>query len=422
VCRAGDEESALDLVTRLVATSLVVAEDDRGAMRYRLLETVRQYAAARLDEAREREQARRRHADYYRALAEQLRQHEPLQWYERLDAEHDNLHAALAWAQETGDAEVELRLAISLDPGWTLRRGYVDEAKRSLERALAGDADLPLDRAKAHAQLGYVRVCLGDYAQARELLTEALDEFRVLGHADGIGHVLLSLSTVAALDADLGRATELAQEVARLAQDRGDENLTMWAAIDLARLALGCDDTEQARTLLHDALAAEQRKDAHAAAHGRGTLSHGLLSLTELAFLAVYEDDDERALSLFQKSITLLQQLRISTYLPDCLLGLAIVTAAQSREMRAARLFGAAHGLRDVFGPPARPQPTTWQRDRADRAVASVRDRLGDERFAAAWAEGKALSIEQASAYALGLEDTGSARSIASERVSTVDP
>jgi predicted ATPase/DNA-binding SARP family transcriptional activator len=421
VCRAGDEESALDVVTRLVAASLVVAEDDRGAMRYRLLETVRQYAAARLEEAGEREEVRRRHADHYLALAEQLRQHEPPKWYELLDAEHDNLHAALSWAHETGDAEVELRLAISPVPGWTLRRGYVDEAKRSLERALAGDAYLPLERAKAHAQLGRVHVRLGDYAQARELLTEALDEFRVLGHADGIGHVLLSLSTVAALDAELGRATELAQEAARLARDRCDSNLAMWASIDLARLALGRDDTEQARTLLHDALAAEQRKDAQAAEHRRGTLSHGLLSLTELAFLAVYEGDDAGALSLFQKSITLLQQLRIFVFLPDCLLGLAIVAAAQGREGRAARLLGAAHGLRDVFGPPSRTQPTAWQRDRAERALTSVRERLGEERFATAWAEGEALSIEQASACALDLEDTGCDRSIAPQRASTVD-
>ena len=85
VCRDGDDESALDVVTRLVAASLVVADDDRGAMRYRLFETVRQYAAGRLDEAGERDQVRRRHAAYYLALAEQLREHEPSQWYERRD-------------------------------------------------------------------------------------------------------------------------------------------------------------------------------------------------------------------------------------------------------------------------------------------------------------------------------------------------
>jgi predicted ATPase/DNA-binding SARP family transcriptional activator len=390
VCRDGDKESALDVVTRLVATSLVVAEDDGGGMRYRMLETVRQYAAAQLDEAGERERVRRRHADYHLALAEQLRQHEPPYWYERVDVEHDNFRAALAWAHEKAEAEFELRLATALALYWAFR-GYVDEARRWLEQALAGDADLPLGRAKAHAELGYVCLRLGDYPQARKFLTEALDEFRVLGHA-GIGHVLLSLSTVVAIDGDSGRATELAEEAAQFAQERGDATLSFWAAIDLARLALGRGDAERARTLLQDAALVEQRG---------GFLSPGFLWLTELAFLALYEGDDAQALSLFRRSIAVQQQVRIFALLPDCLIGFAVIAAAQAKEERAARLLGAADGLRKVVGPPPHPQPTTWQRDRAERTLASVRAGLGDERFTAARAEGHAMSLERAIAYAI---------------------
>jgi predicted ATPase/DNA-binding SARP family transcriptional activator len=419
VCRDGDDESALDVVTRLVAASLVVADDDRGAMRYRLFETVRQYGAGRLDEAGERDDVRRRHAAYYLALAEQLREGEPSQWYERLDAEHDNLATSLFWAHESGEAEVELRLVTALALYWGFH-GYVDEARRWLEQALAGNADLPLERAKAHAELGFFCLRLGEYPQARKLLTEALEEFRVLGHATGIGHVLLSLSTVAAIDADFGRATELAEEAAHFAQERDDATLSAWAAIDLARLALGRGEPEQARTLLDDALAAEHRNDADAAKHGHG-ISGGFLSLAEFAFLAVYEGDDARALSLFRKSITLQQQLRIFAFLPECLLGMAIVAAEQGREEEAARLLGAAHRLRDVLGPPPRPQPTTWQHDRAERARTSVRERLGEQRFAAAWAEGEAMSVGEACAYALDPEVTARDLSISPERVSTVD-
>ncbi len=391
VCRDGDEASALDVVTRLVATSLVVAEDDGGGMRYRLLETVRQYAAAQLDEAGEREQVRRRHADYYLALAEQLRQHEPPYWYDRVDAEHDNFRAALAWAHEKGEAEVELRLAIALALYWAVR-GYVDEARRWLEQALAGDPDLPLGRAKAHAELGYFSLRLGDYPQARKFLTGALDEFRALGHAAGIGHVLLSLSTVVAIDGDSERATELAEEAAHFAQERGDATLSFWAAIDLARLALGRGDPERARTLLQDAALVEQQG---------GFLSSGFLWLTEVAFLALYEGDDARALSLFCRSIADQQQVRIFALLPDCLIGLAVIAAAQAEEERAARLLGAADGLRKVVGPPPRPQPTAWQRDRGERTLGSVRAALGDARFTAARAEGRAMSLERAIAYAL---------------------
>jgi hypothetical protein len=87
------------------------------------------------------------------------------------------------------------------------------------------------------------------------------------------------------------------------------------------------------------------------------------------------------------------------------------IVAAESREKPAARLFGAAKGLRDVLGPDSRRQSAIWQRGRAERALASVRARLGEERFAAAWAEGEALNIEHASAYALDLADTGRHRS-----------
>jgi hypothetical protein len=100
---------------------------------------------------------------------------------------------------------------------------------------------------------------------------------------------------------------------------------------------------------------------------------------------------------------------------------MAIVAAAQHREEPAARLLASAHCLRDILGPPSRPQPTTWWRDRAEQTLASVRERLGQELFAAAWAEGEAWNIEQASAYARDLGESGRDRSIAPQRPSTVD-
>jgi ATP/maltotriose-dependent transcriptional regulator MalT len=197
---------------------------------------------------------------------------------------------------------------------------------------------------------------------------------------------------VVAIDGDSGRATELAEEAAQFAQERGDATLSFWAAIDLARLALGRGDAERARTLLQDAALVEQRG---------GFLSPGFLWLTELAFLALYEGDDAQALSLFRRSIAVQQQVRIFALLPDCLIGFAVIAAAQAKEERAARLLGAADGLRKVVGPPPHPQPTTWQRDRAERTLASVRAGLGDERFTAARAEGHAMSLERAIAYAI---------------------
>jgi predicted ATPase/DNA-binding SARP family transcriptional activator len=421
ICRDGDAETALDVIDRLVATSLVVAEDAGGAMRYRLLETVRRYAADRLEQGAEGEHVRRRHAHYYLELAERLREHEPLGHRDRLDAEHDNFRAALSWARETGESEVELRLATAFAPYWGF--GHVDEARRWLEHALASRASLPLERAKAHAEVGYILVRLGEYAQAGKLLTHALVEFRVLGHTAGIGHVLLALSTLAAIEGDAGRASRLAEEAARWAHDHQDENLTMWAAIDLARLALGRGDRAKARTLLHDALAAEHRKDALAEEHRSGTLSGGFLSLMELAFLALHEDNHTQALSLFQESIALQQRLSIFALLPECLSGVAIVAAARAQDERAARLLAAADSLRELVGRPSRPQPTTWQHDRTHQTLASIRGRLGDGRFTAAWALGKAMTPQQAIAYAADARENNSRHddSVSPQHASPVD-
>ena len=287
------------------------------------------------------------------------------------------------------------------------------------EQALAGNADLPLERAKAHAELGYFVFGLGEYPQARKLLTEALEE--TLGsRACHRGRHVYSLSAVAAIDADFGRATELGEEAARFAQERDDATLSAWPP----SILLASPSAVVSRSRRESSSTTRSRRSVarstDAAGHGRG-ISGGFLSLAELAFLAVYEGDDAPALSLFRKSITLQQQSRIFAFLPGVLLGMAIVAAARGREEDAARLLGAAPTYRIFWVHLPRPQPTTWQHERAEQAVHRVRERLGEERFAAAWAEGEALSVEQACAYALDLEDTAHDPSIAPERVSTVD-
>ena len=120
----------------------MVAETTRiGGVRYRMLEPVRQYAREKLEEGGEAEEVRRRHASFFLALAEEaeprLRGPEDMEWLERLEAEHDNLRAALSWALEQRESnELGLRLAGALWPFWEAR-GYYGEGHSWLEQMLA---------------------------------------------------------------------------------------------------------------------------------------------------------------------------------------------------------------------------------------------------------------------------------------------
>jgi predicted ATPase len=146
------EEDILDLLSGLVEKSLVVAKGfDQGRVRYRLLEPVRQFALEKLEEVGEAEEIRRRHAGFFLALAEdaepRLRGPEDMEWLERLEAEHDNLRAALSWALEPREPQLGLRLAGALWMFWHAH-GHYGEGRKWLEEALAKD-----DRTSVAARL-----------------------------------------------------------------------------------------------------------------------------------------------------------------------------------------------------------------------------------------------------------------------------
>ena len=146
-----EEEDILELLSRLVDKSLVVAEAVEGEARYRMLEPIRQYGLEQLEQRGNADAARRRHAAFFLALAEEsepeLRGPQQGEWLERLEMEHDNLRAALSWALgQEEETELELRLGGALGEFWHLR-GYLSEGRRWLQAGLAkGEATLTAAR------------------------------------------------------------------------------------------------------------------------------------------------------------------------------------------------------------------------------------------------------------------------------------
>ena len=170
--------------------SLVQTVHTHGEVRYQLLEPLLQYAAAR-NTADEAGDSKGRHAGYFRDLAEQaapeLRGPRQLEWLERLELEHDNLRAAMAWGLEAGDAELAQRTAAALTWFWIVRR-YVDESVTWFDRVLAIEGGSQKARGSALVQGGFIStmVRLGDLEGCLALIREAQALFVELGDEQGV--------------------------------------------------------------------------------------------------------------------------------------------------------------------------------------------------------------------------------------------
>ena len=263
VCLAGDEDRALDLVEALADASLVAAEEHGGRMRYRLLETVREYAADRLDELGPDETAQR-HAEWAIALAEaaapELSGEQQANWFTTLEAEHDNFRGALAFLTASGDRELRLRLTVALSRFWYVR-GYLAEGRRRLEDALAETEDQPpmlLRRAlTAAAALALLQ---GDYGAATSFSERALVEARRGGEPDFVANALSNLGAIVLAAGDYERAAVVLDEAVTLARGVGDERIAALAINNLGDLALTTGDYERAGPLFEESRALLQAR------------------------------------------------------------------------------------------------------------------------------------------------------------------
>jgi predicted ATPase/DNA-binding CsgD family transcriptional regulator len=190
VC-TGDPVERAEVVNHLAGLankSLVVVESVDDRVRYGLLETIRVWARTKLDAASETAAVARRHAAWCVTLAEQAEEglggpHAQV-WLERLDAEHDNVRAALEWARATADAQVGGRLAVAMAPFWRTR-GHVGEGLGWLEWAVAARDELPVPlRARLLRATGLFRGMLGDVTAALPLLEESSALFVEAGDHD----------------------------------------------------------------------------------------------------------------------------------------------------------------------------------------------------------------------------------------------
>jgi non-specific serine/threonine protein kinase len=222
-----DALDVMDLLWQLVAKSLVLAEvGAAGTERYRLLETLRQYARERLVARGEMDEIRRRHAAYYQAMAVEGGRHllgaDQVTWLDRLDRDHDNLHAALRWSIEWPDAEVGMRLAASLHYFWYFRGHYAEgRALRAAVLALPSAPDLGALRAELLYGSGMLALHQGDYARARSFVEEGLVFARQVGAQHQLVPTLATLGFVTRVQGDYATARSALEEALTLGPAAG---------------------------------------------------------------------------------------------------------------------------------------------------------------------------------------------------------
>jgi predicted ATPase len=509
-----EEWEVVNLLTSLVDKSLVLAETHVETTRYRLLETVRQYARDRLAEGEEGIGVRRRHRDFFLVLVEETRPKlhgaEQEQWLAVLEEEYDNLRQALNFClEEPEEGAAGLRLGAALQGFWWTR-GHLSEGRQYLSAVLTRSVGQGHLKARADAlngagnlawmqsdyvvaralfeesltirreledkqgiasslnNLGNVTQYQGDYAAARALHEESLTIRRELGDTQGVAASLNNLGQVAIYRGDYAAARALHGESLTIRRELGDKQGIAGSLNNLGQVANNQGDYAAARALFEEALRLNRELGNRAweaiNCNNLGNVAHyqgdygaaralfeesltirrelgdrgGIASCLRNLGTIIYDQGDYgAALALFEESLTICRELGDRRGIAESLLGLgkvvfyqgdaaaaralyeeslmlfqelgeklgiafaldafADLTHQEQNEHRAVRLWAAETALREGIGAQRSPK----NQERFDRQVAKARAALDKAAFAAAWEEGRAMTMEQAGEYAL---------------------
>jgi ATP/maltotriose-dependent transcriptional regulator MalT len=425
----------MDLLEQLLDKSLV-AIDSRGpkGLRFHFLETIRQYAWERLDEAADVPATRKRHLAWCLELAAELQpqppgMHHP--WHAaELIQEHDNLRSALLWAIREGDAEAGLRVAVALAHIWYMRGHYSEGLARLAELlALAAPTSSEV-RASALTSAGYLAYCEGDLQGAQNLLEESLRLWDALGNDERRAVCLSTLANVTRFRGDLEGAAPLFEQASIINGRLGHHMREAMNVALLAQVVFELGDLARAEALNEQSSAALQ-----AAGPGWGTIltlcmfgrvaamrgdhmtarkrleeslelsrkldiSRGIVwNLYFLAHHALALGDPRRARTTFAESLRIARRTGDHLATTLCIEGFAGALAV-TQPGRAVRLAEAAGAFRDALGSMQFPA----DRERLERWLEIAVRGLGESATAIARMEGRAMTVEQAVAYALASE------------------
>lgn len=343
VCAGGvaEADAIIDLLGRLVDKSMLTVDETRdGQVRYRLLETLREFGREQLDASGGAEAVSTAHARFFLILVETTPNGSPAgdhgRWLDRVEAEYENIRAALRWAIARGDAETALRFGEALGPLWSDRgpltegralladilalpgaqaptprraavllktgklawtQGAYDAARTLVEEslALAGRISDRAGVARALHALGPIARVQGDYSTAHDVSAESLAIFRELGDRPGQSNVLQNLGMLAVSQGDLDNAQECFDEKLEIDRRLGSRHGMAFALIGLAFVAWRRGHLGEARRLLEECLGLRRQV---------GDWIGIARTLNELGDLALARGDLDEARTRLEESLT----------------------------------------------------------------------------------------------------------------------
>jgi predicted ATPase/DNA-binding XRE family transcriptional regulator len=439
VCGLGelDGKDIFDLLGRLIDKSLVVVEgvSTRNETRYSLLETIREYTFAKLNQSEEVTSVCLRHLSFFAEMVEEAERNFKgalrAGWYHRLDRELDNLRAALTWFEGTNYAEIRLRFAAGLWRYWK-SRGQSSEGRRHLQRTLESLPPGPTRQtaacARALSAAGSLAYYEGDLSYSEQSRQEALAIFRNLGDTVGIADCLNGLGNTAISQGNYDAARGFYEESLTMRRDLGDTWGVARLLGNLGLLAYFQMDYAQAYSLHSESLTLfRELRDDESIANELVNLGDVALHQAELSSaLAFYKEsaaisgglkdqwgfayaimgianvdfeqgDFSKASSLYRECLSIFLEDADQIGLPYALESVAALAVMKNQPEKAARIFGAADALRkSTNSPMPLPNSSAYQKN-----ISVLQQQLAPSKFEAMWREGQAMTMKQAVAYVL---------------------
>ena len=399
VCSQGMKESEiLDLLGRLVDKSLVIVEADlkSNETRYRLLETIRQYALEKLVEIGEAPALREQHLGYYLDLTEKSEPNmfgsESEIWFRRLDKELDNIRAAMEWSTNMGKADIALRIAGALDYFWFSHGLSASEWHEWVQQALARPEgkERTLARARALNGIGFMYFADIVPTDRRPELEEALSIGREFGDPWNTATALRNLGLMENVKGNHLESRTLLEQSLAIWREMGlDGHIgRAWTLIFLGDVALNRNEAELARSLYEEVVTILRET---------GDVNFLAYSVRRLGQLMWREGEYDKAIALCTESLNLNRQVDSPRGVIACLAAFAAIAMAQGKYQWAAQLIAAvetqmvSRGITQLY----------MDQQEYERNLSQLRAQLDNTVLEKAWSKGRAMSLEQAVDFAL---------------------
>jgi predicted ATPase/DNA-binding CsgD family transcriptional regulator len=415
VCSDGEiaHEDVIDLVIGLVDKSVLIREEGPSAVRYRLLDTIRQYGRERLAASGQEAALQRRHRDHYQAMAaegcEQLFGPSQVAWFTRLQTEHANLRTALAYSfAEPAEVGIGLRMAADLLYHW-ITSYYLAEGRRWLDQGLAADTEQGEVRARALWANAWLAIIQAETGAATTMLEESRVIAEKLGQDLALAYVALFSGMVAMYRGDAESAIVHYEEALTRHRALGDQAGTALALIRLSLAHSFLGESEKAISFAEECLGI---------CDASGEAWHKAYSMMALGLEVWRLGDTRRAAELEKESLQFTNSLNDLLGAGLSMEVLAWIAATETRYPRAARLLGILEPVWDAVGAPLSGYGHLVRYH--DECVSRTREALGEAAFDEAVTRGAALSPVEALEYAL--QEKVSAPADTADRSSPLTP